>query len=612
MNITFVTSMFHLQNTANDATANSEKKSISWRIDRFKEIAGTGIHLCIYVCPVYNRELQPILHEFPNTKIVKVLEIKDTWIHSICEQYNDSPEILYRQYSLPAVRNEHKDTIDYMKVNYSKVEFVADTIRRNPWSTTYFAWIDFSISYIFPEKSKKNTLDFLRRIGTFRLSQEQQTTIPIIRGIAIPGCWGKFDGQHIGHITECVYWRFCGGFFLGDSESLLEFDAAYREHFPVFLETYGKLSWEVNFWAYLETLPDLKFRMEWFKADHNDTILTHLPAKYMVANLSTTASYREYKYEYPAIPGFHPSSASFGYNTQAVLNSRYVNYILNDEGRYIFEDETRIIRSKNVCSLLIFQENSGGNAGTYVPFQYLEMLESGSIELKEYPHYSRNLEDMRLYVHNGKLRFIATTVGYYHTGGNRMVVGNYCVDTGTYSDARIVDSPTGAWCEKNWAPIPTNDGDGNETFVYRWSPFEIGVLRSIKDNENLELEIVGRYDTAHIPYFDRLKGSSGFLEYGGQLVGVAHFSEDSVSVGCRLYFHMLVFLDKETFRPVKYSRPFIFRKIGIEFCIGFEIRENRYWFWISQMDREPVLVSLDIESLSSLGENTEILYADNV
>ena len=124
-----------------------------------------------------------------------------------------------------------------------------------------------------------------------------------------------------------------------------------------------------------------------------------------------------------------------------------------------------------------------------------------------------------------------------------------------------------------------------------------------------------RYDTHHIPYFDRLKGSTGFVEYAGQLVGVAHFSEDSDSVGCRSYFHMLVFVDNETFRPVKYSRPFVFRKIGIEFCIGFEICEETCFFWISQMDREPVLVSLDMESFGSLGplgENTEILYADNV
>ena len=166
MNITFVTSMFHLQNVDTDTTANSEK-SISWRIDRFKEIAETGIHLCIYVCPVYNRELLPILHEFPNAKIVRVLEIKDTWFHSACDKYNDkyndNPE---RQYSLPAVRNEQKDTADYMKVNHSKIEFVADTIRRNPWLTTYFGSISVFRTF-FPKKVKKTPWIFYDESGHF-------------------------------------------------------------------------------------------------------------------------------------------------------------------------------------------------------------------------------------------------------------------------------------------------------------------------------------------------------------------------------------------------------------------------------------------------------------
>ena len=66
---------------------------------------------------------------------------------------------------------------------------------------------------------------------------------------------------------------------------------------------------------------------------------------------------------------------------------------------------------------------------------------------------------------------------------------------------------------------------------------------------------------------------------------------------------------KDTFRPIRYSEPFVFEQIGIEFCIGFTIIDEKYWFWISQFDREPVLITLDIEKFPIC---REILYNDNV
>jgi hypothetical protein len=60
---------------------------------------------------------------------------------------------------------------------------------------------------------------------------------------------------------------------------------------------------------------------------------------------------------------------------------------------------------------------------------------------------------------------------------------------------------------------------------------------------------------------------------------------------------MMVMLDKDTYMPLKYSRPFYFNNIGIEFCIGFSINENKYWFWISRFDRDPMLVSIDVNKI---------------
>jgi hypothetical protein len=51
---------------------------------------------------------------------------------------------------------------------------------------------------------------------------------------------------------------------------------------------------------------------------------------------------------------------------------------------------------------------------------------------------------------------------------------------------------------------------------------------------------------------------------------------------------MLVLLDKSTLVPLANSVPFVFGRIGIEFCIGFAVRGAEFQFWYSQHDRDPV------------------------
>ena len=116
-------------------------------------------------------------------------------------------------------------------------------------------------------------------------------------------------------------------------------------------------------------------------------------------------------------------------------------------------------------------------------------------------------------------------------------------------------------------------------------------------SEDNQLRIVHRHeDTANIPLFSKMKGSAPFVEISEcELIGVIHFSEETRP---RHYFHMMVVLDKETFRPLRYSEPFVFENIGIEFCIGFDVSgENKYLFWISQFDREPALITIEMDRI---------------
>ena len=80
----------------------------------------------------------------------------------------------------------------------------------------------------------------------------------------------------------------------------------------------------------------------------------------------------------------------------------------------------------------------------------------------KYDLYSRGIEDIRLYEHDGLLKFIATTVEYHNTNGNRTIIGDYNYETNNYSNSQIIYPSTNTWCEKNWIPVPDPEGLGRE------------------------------------------------------------------------------------------------------------------------------------------------------
>ena len=606
--ITFVTSFFYIYDSEYDAT-----KTTLWRIDRFRELVALGIKLCVYISPEMEQFVRPIADENPETiKIMRILRHDETIIAKMLEEYPD--------YKLPSNRNEGKDKAEYHIVINSKTEFMSDAVQQNPWNTTHFAWIDFNITHVF--SNKNYTLPFVQWMAT-------QTYIkPQCFVIAGCGPWSAYNNVDIASITESVYWRFCGGFLLADAESILRFHQLYLEYFPKFLREYRTLVWEVNFWSWLETNSD--WQITWFAADHNDSIVCNIPAEFFTPAL---ASLDTAVYNYPCIGDnddmelqndaiathdhteftmmqkinegkgvapYFPSSASYLETSDGrhLLNTRYVNYWYKDNGQYMFfRNNPNYIHNLNICSIL--------DPPLMLPKKYIKMAET--IDLPLYEYYSRGIEDLRLYEYRNKIRYIATSVCYYHTQGNRMVVGDYEVgdSEGHYTNSRIVESPEGNYLEKNWAPLivnnPASPFHDRELFVYKWSPFTIGELRENPDGQTCELDIVAKFDISRAPFFHKMKGSTQFLDTGEVLLGVAHFTEDSSP---RKYFHMLVSLDRTTMQPLQYSNPFCFEKVSIEFCIGFRISDggSKYTFWISRMDRDPLMIRVDADKIPLCGK----------
>jgi hypothetical protein len=114
---------------------------------------------------------------------------------------------------------------------------------------------------------------------------------------------------------------------------------------------------------------------------------------------------------------------------------------------------------------------------------------------------------------------------------------------------------------------------------------EIGKIVNRPDGTK-QLQIIKSHDIQE-PWFHKVRGSTTFTKTDEGLLGVVHFSDEGSP---RHYYHVVILLDPVTLKPIRYSKPFYFQKIGVEFCIGFTVIEGEYVFWLSRMDRDPLMI----------------------
>lgn len=576
-NITFVTAFMNIYNKP------FQNKDLDWRFNHFRKLARTGIQIGVFCSRDCITYMEDVLKEFSNIKVIEYIDLSETWTYKIC---NEVETEIGEQLSLPNSTNPEKDTREYIILMNAKTEYLKMAIQRNVWSSTHFAWIDFNIYHIFGGR-EQYIFEFLTTLSKRTLASYFLT---------LPGCWGK---EHVNEqfLLNDICWRFCGGFFIGSADRVLEFHKCYEDYFAIFLRNKRKLVWEVNFWAYLELCHGLS--VIWYPGDHNQKIL-EISVKNMAVNLSSLPSCKHIKYQYPDYGDFIPTSTSYlSYKNKDIINTRYVNYWLHPNGGYWIKDEHGYIRTRNFSSVL---DNE-----TMIPIDFKEMDES-TCGLKCNGGHIYGFEDIRLYEHNEKIHFIATTINYSGLGKNRMVRGEYDIDLGAILSTEVLIPPDpNSWCEKNWIPLVNTSANtsvntsvnNEEYFIYKWYPFEIGVLKPFEktENENQKQLTIHKTWQHNAPLFSNIRGSTIFIECQEGLVGVVHFSYEGSP---RNYFHMLILLDKVTMMPLKYSEFFFFNNMSIEFCIGFTIRDGKYYFWLSNFDREPELMIVSKDEIPFL------------
>jgi hypothetical protein len=632
-----------------------DDRCIEWRISHFKKLIhnNSEISLLIFCSPDYLKYLQPVL-ELKKTMIhIEVLDLKETRTWKSIDAINVDATL-----KLPSVRNELKDTAEYIALMNAKSELIHKAIDLNLWNSDHYAWIDFNIYHIFktnPEYADK----FLQTLVKRDLQSQNF--------IAIPGCW-PFKHMHIDQLVHSICWRFCGGFFIGTKESLLEMDRLYECEFAGFLRATGVLTWEVNFWAFLEY--EKGWTPVWYAADHNESMLEITP-DVCCRTMNESVPMQKVVYDYPRMDGYSPdgftpsttshiciASDKTNPNSTAsdihVLNTRFVNYHICENGAYSIDDPNGDLETRNMFVVLdnVHQIPKPGD--------WIDMEDDYT--LKTYGDSICGLEDIRMF-HNhnnsSKIRFVASNKNYQPDQKIRIMMGEYDISNREYRNMRRLDPPADTYCEKNWIPLPdvwstgghqeypvgkeqeypvgkeqeypvgkeqeypvgkeqeypvgkeqdpnpksaASDksnpnpkfpvGKEQDQFIYRWSPFEIGEL-----DENNKLKIIQTIEHK-TPYFHGVRGSSCFVfsNRDNAWIAVVHFSEERWP---RHYYHMLVLLDYDnqtrTFSPVRYTNFFCFNKKSIEFCTGFTIDESdesdEYIFWISNFDRDPECIKV--------------------
>jgi hypothetical protein len=232
--VTFVTAYMLL----NESRPNEKTADIYF--SQFKRLVESGVNIHLFLQSSMLDLYNDIIGENPNV-FLEIQEFEELEIYK---------ELRTVEYTLPSQRNLTKDSANFMILMNSKIEFVKKAMTNNVYNSDTFAWIDFGIGHVIKNNETFNNLK----------------TLSIKKGLYIPG---PYSFNNVDFNSVC--WRFCGGFFIGDKDSLEEFHSLYQKEFLNLVKSTGILSWEVNVWAFFERF--LGWKPNWYYGDHNDSIL---------------------------------------------------------------------------------------------------------------------------------------------------------------------------------------------------------------------------------------------------------------------------------------------------------------------------------------------------
>ena len=244
MSITYVTAIYNI------SAKEDREKNI---LENFYELCDSGIEILVYTDDYFYN----LIDQEKIGENVTVFSLSSDKLE-IYSAFINKREIL----QLPSNRNIEKDTLEFMALMNTKIEFVYRSL--NLINTEYISWLDCGLVKIF--KDKKNSLKYLSGLKINKLEN-----------ILIPGAY-RGDLSKISEQTlfNNVIWIFLGGFFICNRNIVKRFYDLSLEAVNNMIDK-KIIYWEVNTWIEVAKKDPTLF--EWYVADHNDSII-RIPAQF--------------------------------------------------------------------------------------------------------------------------------------------------------------------------------------------------------------------------------------------------------------------------------------------------------------------------------------------
>ena len=170
-------------------------------------------------------------------------------------------------------------------------------------------------------------------------------------------------------------------------------------------------------------------------------------------------------------------------------------------------------------------------------------------------------------------------------------------------------------CEKNWVYVNYNN---SKYFIYKWYPLQICKINS--SNENL-IELIENKKMPKI--FSHVRGSTCGFKYVkkiNQNININHIDtySDISNISIKLneteiwfvvhivsyetprhYYHIIAIFD-ENMNLLRYSAPFKFEDIPIEYCLSIVVEDDRVLMNYSGWDRSTRIAIYDKEYIDTI------------
>ena len=287
---------------------------------------------------------------------------------------------------------------------------------------------------------------------------------------------------------------------------------------------------------------------------------------------------------------FYSSSSSLinnPYENGYLMNVRYVNYLIDNDGKYLNCDKHIISQNKYIKLSTDFK-----------------IINESLLEFNFEDRRYIGIEDIRLFYDfsSNKILFIGT--GYHKNNTIGVVTGDYIVSENKLSSINEITPFCHSVCEKNWVFVNIKQ---SINVIYKWYPLQICKI-------NQEKKTLDLIETKEMPsFFSHARGSTCGFSYikntrieGNDNINISIGEEEIWFIlhmvsyeNPRHYYHVFAVFD-ESMNLLRYSAPFKFYTEPIEYCLGLIVEDERVLITYSVWDRETKLGIYDKKYIDSI------------